>query len=147
MNRVTVVGLGYVGLTLAVAFARKGLSVFGCDREPGVVTALQNRRPHLYEPGVEEGLRERLGRGLHVATELPCEPVDAAVLCVSTPVHPETREPRLENLRAAAKSVAEACSSDTLVVVRSTVPVGATRRVVLPELLARWGRARLAFCP
>ena len=147
MTRVAVVGLGYVGLTLAVSLARKGCTVFGYDREPRVVEALRAGRPHLYEPGVEDGLREFLGDRFHVAEALPREPVDAAVLCVSTPVNPETREPALEPLRAAARSVAEACATGTLVVVRSTVPVGATRRVVLPELLARWGSARLAFCP
>lgn len=147
MNRVAVVGLGYVGLTLSVALARKGFTVFGCDREPRVVAALASGRPHLYEPGVEEGLREFLGSRIHVAARLVGEPVDAAVLCVSTPVHPTTRQPELEGLRAAARSVAEACTPGTLVVVRSTVPVGASRRVVLPELVARWGRARLAFCP
>jgi UDP-N-acetyl-D-mannosaminuronic acid dehydrogenase len=147
LKRVAVVGLGYVGLTLAVALARKGLIVYGSDREPRVIAALAAGRPHLYEPGVGEGLREFLGDRLHVAAGLPGEPVDAVVICVSTPVNPETRQPELDNLRAAARAVAEACTAGTLVVVRSTVPVGATRRVVLPELLARWGRARLAFCP
>lgn len=147
MNRVAVVGLGYAGLTLAVALARRGVAVFGYDRDPRVVHALAGGQPHLYEPGVDEGLREVLGGRFRVAPELSRDPVDAAVLCVSTPVNPETHQPELENLRAAARSVAEACAPDTLVVVRSTVPVGATRRVVLPELRRRWPRARLAFCP
>src|SRR5439155_7121885 len=72
---------------------------------------------------------------------------DAVVLCVSTPVESATHAPDLEGLRAAARAVAAGCAPDTLVIVRSTVPVGASRGVVLPELLARWGRARLAFCP
>jgi len=54
LSRVAVVGLGYVGLTLAVALARKGLTVLGYDREPRVVGALQAGRPHLYEPGVAD---------------------------------------------------------------------------------------------
>src|SRR5205814_9797259 len=74
-------------------------------------------------------------------------PADAAIICVSTPVDPATRRPNLANLGAAARQVAEECGPETLVVVRSTVPVGASRAVVLPELLARWGRARLAFAP
>ncbi len=147
MSRVAVVGLGYVGLTLAVALARRGVAVDGYDREPRVVEALATARPHLYEPGVAEELRALLGRGLRVAGALPGVAVDAAVICVSTPVEPTTRAPVLEPLRAAARAVAEAFGPDTLVVVRSTVPVGTSRAVVLPELAARWGRARLAFCP
>ena len=147
MNRALVVGLGYVGLTLTVALARRGFTVIGFDRDRRIVEALAAGRPHLYEPGVEEVLRALLGERIHIVAEPPVDDVDAAVLCVSTPVDPSTRVPQLENLRAAARAVAEHCRPDTLVVVRSTVPVGATRRVVLPELVARWGRARLAFCP
>jgi len=147
VTRVGVVGLGYVGLTLAVTLAKKGFTVFGADRVPRVVEALAAGRPHLFEPGVEEAWRAFLGERLHVATTLPRDPLDAVVLCVSTPVESATHAPDLEGLRAAARAVAEGCAPDTLVIVRSTVPVGASRGVVLPELLARWGRARLAFCP
>lgn len=147
MTRVGVVGLGYVGLTLAVTLAKKGFTVFGADRVPRVVEALAAGRPHLFEPGVEEAWRAFLGERLHVATALPRAPLDAIVLCVSTPVESATHAPDLEGLRAAARAVAAGCAPDTLVIVRSTVPVGASRGVVLPELLARWGRARLAFCP
>ena len=147
MNRVAVVGLGYVGLTLSVALAKKGVTVLGYDRAPRVVDALRAGQPHLYEPGVAEELRAFLGDRLRVVSELPREPVDAAVLCVSTPVDPATRGPVLEPLRDAARAVAGAFERETLVVVRSTVPIGTSRAVVLPELVARWGRARLAFCP
>jgi len=147
VTRVGVVGLGYVGLTLAVTLAKKGFTVFGADRVPRVVEALAAGRPHLFEPGVEEAWRAFLGERLHVATALPRAPLDAIVLCVSTPVESATHAPDLEGLRAAARAVAAGCAPDTLVIVRSTVPVGASRGVVLPELLARWGRARLAFCP
>jgi len=147
VTRVGVVGLGYVGLTLAVTLAKKGFTVFGADRVPRVVEALAAGRPHLFEPGVEEAWRAFLGERLHVATALPRDPLDAVVLCVSTPVESATHAPDLEGLRAAARAVAAGCAPDTLVIVRSTVPVGASRGVVLPELLARWGRARLAFCP
>ena len=147
MKRVGIVGLGYVGITLAVALARKGCTVFGCDRVPEVVATLAAGRPHVYEPGVEDGLRELLNDRLHVGGALPDMPLDAVVLCVSTPLDAATRRPDLEGLRAAARAVARSAGPDTLVVVRSTVPVGAGRTVVLPELLSAWGRARLAACP
>ena len=147
MTRVAVVGLGYVGLTLAVALARRGVDVVGYDRAPSVVATLQAGRAHLYEPGIADELDALLGDRLRVVSTLPSEPVDAAVLCVSTPVDAATHAPVLEPLRAAARSIATALGPETLVIVRSTVPVGASRAVVLPELVARWGRARLAFCP
>lgn len=147
MNRVGVVGLGYVGLTLSVSLARKGFVVHAADKSPAVVESLRNRRAHLFEPGVEEGLAAFVGERIHVGTELPANVAEAAIICVSTPVNPETRAAQLDNLRDAARHVAERCASDTLVIVRSTVPVGASRAIVLPELQAIWRQARLAFAP
>jgi UDP-N-acetyl-D-mannosaminuronic acid dehydrogenase len=147
MIRVGIVGLGYVGITLAVALAQRGIEVFGCDRERHVVESLAKGKPHLFEPGVEAALAECVGRTLHVMDELPAGPLDAVIICVSTPVDPATHAPMLENLRAAARSVAATTASGTLVVVRSTVPVGATRAIVLPELSARHALVRLAFAP
>ena len=147
MTSVGVVGLGYVGLTLAVVLARKGFTVHGVDSSPRVVGALSAGRPHLFEPGVEEGLRAFLGDRLHVGPALPEQSVECVVICVSTPVAEGSHVPELENLRSAARHVAERCAPDTLVVVRSTVPVGGTRAVVLPELATRWPRPRLAFAP
>ena len=129
MNTVGVVGMGYVGLTMAVALARKGFTVHGVDTSPAVLAALSEGRAHVFEPGVEEGLASFRGERLHVGRELPPGGVDAVMICVSTPANPVTHAPELENLRAAARHVAERCGPETLVIVRSTVPVGASRGV------------------
>ena len=148
MQTIGVVGMGYVGLTMAVTLARKGFTVHGVDASPAVLAALGEGRAHLFEPGVEEGLAAFRGDRLRVAASLPPEGVDAVMICVSTPTNPVTHAPELENLRAASRHVAEHTRPDTLVIVRSTVPVGASRNVVLPELAARWGASvRLAFAP
>ncbi len=134
-----VVGLGYVGLTLTAALADKGFVVHGSDVSPGVLDTLSRGRSHIFEPGVEEVFAEHIGTRIHVGTELPANTVEVAVISVSTPVDENTRRPNLANLAAAARSVAARCAPGTLVVVRSTVPVGTSRRVVLPELRAAWG--------
>jgi UDP-N-acetyl-D-mannosaminuronic acid dehydrogenase len=143
-----VVGLGYVGLTLTAALADKGFTVHGADVSPAVIDTLSQGRSHIFEPGVAEIFAARIGRGVHVAAELPRDTVDVAVISVSTPVDEATRRPNLANLAAAARSVAATCRPGTLVVVRSTVPVGTSRRVVLPELRAAWGDdVRLVMAP
>jgi UDP-N-acetyl-D-mannosaminuronic acid dehydrogenase len=147
-TKIGVVGLGYVGLTLTAALADKGFTVYGADVSPAVLAALSHGRPHIFEPGIEEVFAARIGRNIHVGTELPPDTVDVAVISVSTPVDNITRRPNLANLAAAARAVAACCRPNTLVVVRSTVPVGASRRVVLPELRAAWGeRVRLVMAP
>ncbi|MFC5994890.1 nucleotide sugar dehydrogenase [Pseudonocardia hispaniensis] len=147
MRRIGIIGMGYVGLTLAAGMARKGYEVHGVDIRPAVLESLSRGRPHIFEPGVEEAFGELIGKNLVVASELPADGVDAAVICVSTPIDEITREPDLRNLAAAARHVAERCAPSTLVVVRSTVPVGASRSVVLPPLVAGWGSARLVMAP
>jgi UDP-N-acetyl-D-mannosaminuronic acid dehydrogenase len=140
-RRIGVVGMGYVGLTLTAALARKGFTVYGVDTQPAVLESLARGRPHIYEPGVEEVFAEHVGTRILIGPELPAEPVDAAIICVSTPVDEITHEPYLKNIAAAAEHIADRCRPETtLVVVRSTVPVGTSRAVVLPPLRERWGR-------
>jgi UDP-N-acetyl-D-mannosaminuronic acid dehydrogenase len=145
---VGVVGMGYVGLTLTAALAHKGFVVHGVDVQPTVIDQLNNGKPHIFEPGVAEAFQEHVGKAIFVAADLPKSGVDVAVICVSTPVDEHTHRPNLTNLASAARFVAEQCAPGTLVVVRSTVPVGTTRRVVLPALREAWGdNVRLVMAP
>ncbi|TCR16040.1 nucleotide sugar dehydrogenase [Streptomyces sp. BK205] len=145
---VAVIGLGYVGLPLAVSLAGAGVHVVGIDRNPAVRDAVHSRRAPFYEPGLAEALRD-LPDGMLVATEaLPDSPAPSAVvICVGTPADPQTLEPDLTQLGAAADLAAAHIDDDTLVVVRSTVPVGTCRDVVLPRLSRRVSAPLLAFCP
>jgi UDP-N-acetyl-D-mannosaminuronic acid dehydrogenase len=142
-----VVGMGYVGLTLTAALARAGHTVHGVDMQPSVLTALSRGRPHIYEPGVEEVFIDLVGDRILIDTRLPRSGLDAAVICVSTPIDPTTHKPDLTNLASAARDIGQWCGPETLVVVRSTVPIGASRTVALPHLLSAWGRAMLVFAP
>ena len=146
-SRIGVIGMGYVGLTLTAAMARKGYEVYGVEIQPGILESLSHGQPHIFEPGVAEVFDALLGERIFVAAELPPEPVDAAIICVSTPVDQATRMPYLKNLALAAEQIAERCSPETLVVVRSTVPVGSSRNVVLPPLADAWGTVRLVMAP
>ncbi|MER3462510.1 MAG: nucleotide sugar dehydrogenase, partial [Armatimonadota bacterium] len=128
-NRIGVIGMGYVGLTLAAALAQRGFTVYGVDTQPRVLESLAVGKPHIFEPGIDEVYEHLTGKTLFAGAELPSGGVDVAILCVSTPVQMDTHTPYLENLRKAAQHVAQRCQPGTLVVVRSTVPVGASRSI------------------
>ena len=145
-QKIGVVGMGYVGLTLTAALARAGHEVHGVDAKPAVRESLLRGRPHIFEPGVEEVFAESVGTSIFIGTELPRE-LDAVMISVSTPVDDVTHRPDLSYLEAAARDVARWCAPGTLVVVRSTVPIGTSRRVVLPVLREAWGTVRLAMAP
>jgi UDP-N-acetyl-D-mannosaminuronic acid dehydrogenase len=144
---VCVVGLGYVGLTLAAALAQAGLAVLGYERQEAVSAQLNAGRPHLHEPGVEQALRDHLGRGLRFTAELPDALPPVVVLCVGTPFDPQTGAPVLEQLTAAVDALAGRMTPDHLLIVRSTVPIGTCRGRVLPALQSAGAGPRLAMCP
>ncbi|MGZ4648967.1 MAG: nucleotide sugar dehydrogenase [Kineosporiaceae bacterium] len=145
--RVGIIGMGYVGLTLAAALADKGFEIHGVEVQETVLDSLRRGRPHIFEPGVEEVFSRLTGSRIFVDSRLPVGGVDVAVICVSTPVDLDTHEPYVKNIEAAARHIAEVCSPDTLVVIRSTVPVGTSREVVLPPLRDVWGEALLVMAP
>ena len=146
-GRVAVVGLGYVGLTLAVSMARAGIAVIGVEANPTVRAALSARRTTFFEPGVADLLQKLPAELFEVTDEIPGERLRAAVICVGTAVDPDTKRPHLKDLEAATSHVADHVSDETLVVVRSTVPVGTSRRLIYAKLRERVEAPLLAFCP
>lgn len=141
-----VIGLGYVGLPLAATLARTR-SVIGVDKSAAVRAAAAKGVPPFHEPGLGQLLQSLPPGSFTVSQTLPSAPPEAAVICVGTPLDPSSAEPDMTHLRAAATHVAEHMAEDTLVVVRSTVPVGTCRQEVLPRLRQAVASPLLAFCP
>lgn len=146
MPEVAVIGLGYVGMTLAVAFADAGVRVLGHDASAAVSTALREGVPPVKEPGIEERLARTLGETLRIETQLPDALPPTVIVCVGTPVN-RLGAPDLSQLEAATAAIAARVGPETLVVLRSTVPVGTSRGLVLEALRGRHPRSRVAFCP
>lgn len=144
---VAIVGLGYVGITLAAALADAGLRVLGIERRREVVDSVNSGRSYIYEPGIDAILARCAGGSLHAATGWPDELPPVTIICVSTPADPSTGAPDLSNLKDAAAQISRRMPPDGLVVVRSTVPVGTSRTLVLATLRGRNPEASLAFCP
>ncbi len=140
---VAVVGMGYVGLTFASMLAVSGYRVHGVEKNARVVEGLVRKQLHLIEPGVEAAIERHMGQNWTVSPGYDWRP-DVAVICVSTPVN-QGGVPELSNLRDACASLAGVLGDDALVIVRSTVPIGTTRSIVLPYFVGR--NVRLAFCP
>jgi UDP-N-acetyl-D-glucosamine dehydrogenase len=127
-----VVGLGYVGLPLAVALVRAGQPVVGLDADPARVARLRAGSSGIEDVSDAE-LADALDRGLRVTSEV-ADTVDASayVLCVPTPLKDGT--PDLTAVEQATRSVATALRSGDLVVLESTTYPGTTEEVVGPLL-------------
>src|SRR6266700_2901436 len=105
-GRVAVIGLGYVGLTLAVSFAAAGFPVIGVESDPRTRDSLSAGRSTLFEPGISELLRSLPAGRFTVTEQLSGEPPSAIVICVGTPVDPDTKQPDLRQLEAAVAAAA-----------------------------------------
>lgn len=133
-KHIGVVGLGYVGLTLALTLADHGFQVRGMDANPRVARLLRRGKAHFYEAGLPDLLRDHSGRNFEVVDDFhPRHLCDMYIVAVGTPVGPDG-QPRFSAIEAAARSVGRALKQGDAVMLRSTVPVGTTRSVVIPIL-------------
>jgi UDP-N-acetyl-D-mannosaminuronic acid dehydrogenase len=126
-SRVSVVGLGYVGLTLAVVLANVGLKVTGVDIDASSIAELKRGRIRFMEPGLENALRAALKAG-NISFEASLQPEVSRVyiVTVGTPIS-KKGEPDLAQLQAVGKALAKVLRRSDLVMLRSTVPAGTTR--------------------
>lgn len=141
-RKVAVLGLGFVGLTLAVVLADAGFKVLGVEAQPQVVEMLQRGEPHFYEAGLANQLRTHVGHQLRVVNKLP-EPgsealPDIYIVSVGTPVN-ERHQPIMTYVEEACQSIGRVLKRGDTVMLRSTVPVGTTRQICLPILEAESG--------
>jgi UDP-N-acetyl-D-glucosamine dehydrogenase len=127
-----IVGLGYVGLPLAVAFAEAGERVIGVDVDAGKVAGLREGRSHVEDIPAERvaGVLDRCVFTTRMATLAEAE---AVIVCVPTPLTPN-REPDLGPLLGAAQALAAILQRDQLVVLESTSFPGTTREHLVPLL-------------
>ncbi len=149
--RVVIVGLGYVGLPLALEFARAGFKVDGYDVNEQTVRALMQGRSHIRD--ISDGeLQEAIKRGTFRAStdESVMATADAILIAVPTPLV-KTRDPDMRYVLASVDAVARHCHPGLLIVLESTTYPGTTRELLQPRMEACGmviGRdAFLAFSP
>lgn len=147
-RQVCVLGLGYVGLTLAVTLADIGFQVVGIEIRDEVLDGLVEGNAHFYEPGLNERLqRVILSSHFSFSREIPVDWTGSVfIITVGTPLGSNGRS-RLDMIENVSAEVGHHLKDGDLVVMRSTVKLGTTRKVVEP-ILTETGRSYdLAFCP
>jgi len=144
-----IIGLGYVGLPLGVAFAESGHQVIGLDTNASLVEALRRGESHV-EDIPSERLASVLDRFEATTMTRRLALADAILICVPTPLTPN-REPDLGPLLSASQAVAGVLQRGQTIVLESTTYPGTTRERVLPILeetgLTAGKDFHLAFSP
>lgn len=145
---VGIIGLGYVGLTLATVLAEAGVSVVGVERRAEIVELTNQGVPHFIENGLPDALEGVTRSGKFRAVEAldPSFTCDAYIITVGTPLS-SAGVVRTDMIEAAAREIAANMADGALVILRSTVKVGTTREVVAPVLAESGKSFDIAMCP
>ena len=149
--RIAIIGQGYVGLPLAVEFARAGFSVTGVDTDLDRVGALQAGQTHTPDLASEDLIAPiRLGRYEATADLSVLERADVVIICVPTPLR-KSKDPDISFVVAAGTEVAARYQPGQLVVLESTTYPETTEGLLLPIFQARGAKVGedffLAFSP
>jgi UDPglucose 6-dehydrogenase len=130
--RIAMIGTGYVGLVSAACFAEFGVEVIAVDKDSGKIEALRGGHIPIYEPGLDDMVARNVEAGrLTFTTDLPSavRSVDAVFIAVGTPSRRGDGHADLTYLFAAAEEIARGLAEATVVVTKSTVPVGTGRKL------------------
>ena len=151
-REVLILGMGYVGLTLAVILADEGFAVYGFDIKKSLIEVLKQKKAPFYERGIDNYLNKHVSNNLSFVSSLKNFNADILIITVETPVDKKTQEIKTNSIRKATQSIGRILKKNDLVILRSTVPVGLTRKIVLPILERESGLKAgndfyLAYCP
>lgn len=147
-----IIGLGYVGLTLAIAMADCGITTYGVEINPHIKDCLAKNQAHFFEPGLDGLIAKHNHKDFFCVEQFPTDvSFDVFVITVGTPLKQGEKQPNFEAIKSALRSIQPVYTGDQLVILRSTVSVGTTRNVVLPLLAETCGRPAedllVSMCP
>jgi len=132
MNKLCVLGLGYIGLPTAALFAGRGFQILGVDVDPQVLSVLKEGGVHIEEPGLPGMVQAAISSG-RLQLESEPQPADVFIIAVPTPITAE-KGADLSFVVSAARSIVPHLRAGNLVVLESTSPPGTTTETLRPIL-------------
>lgn len=153
---ISVIGLGYIGLPTAAAFASRRKTVVGVDVNRAAVDTINRGGVHIVEPDLDMLVRAAVTQG-HLRATQDVEPADAFLIAVPTPFS-DGHKPDLSYVEAASRAIAPVLKPGDLVVLESTSPVGTTEKIAawlaemrsdltFPQQAGEQSDIRIAHCP
>jgi UDP-N-acetyl-D-mannosaminuronic acid dehydrogenase len=149
-KKISVIGLGYIGLPTAALLASRGYMVTGTDINQDVVDTINQGKIHIVEPELDIFVRSAVAAGRLRASLLP-QAGDVYIICVPTPFcqKGEIPIPNIDHVLAAARSIVPLIKPGDLVILESTSPVGTTEHIqdVMRESGLKVDDIHIAYCP
>ena len=147
-QKICVLGMGFVGLTLSVVLAECGHEIIGVEINQQTVKKLNSESAHFFEANLNRRLKKVVRSKSLVITNYIKDCIECRffIITVGTPLDSKG-SPRSDMVERAAVEVASVMPENSLVIVRSTVRLGTTRKIVYPILKKTEKKFHLAFCP
>ena len=133
-HEICVLGLGFVGLTLSLVLADAGFKVHGVDTNPQWLEMIKKKENPFYEDNMDHYMQRFIGDRLIPTGEISEGKADIYIISVGTPIDPATNTPTTKFIKNAVTSIKDQLKKGDLVILRSTVPVGLSREIVIPIL-------------
>lgn len=132
--KVGIIGLGYVGLPLAITFAKRGFRVCGIDVDKNRVEKLNRGESYILDVSPTKITKAKKDKTLTVTTDFSViKELDIIIICVPTPLH-KTKEPDVSYIVSAVESIKKHMKRNQIVILESTTYPGTTEEVMLPVL-------------
>ena len=151
-REICILGCGYVGLTLALVLARNGFNVKGYDINTVLINNLKKYKLPFYEKGISSILYQQLNNNLKFTTLVSdIKKCDTYIISVGTPIN-NLKKPNYFFLKKSIKSLSKILKKGDLIILRSTVPIGTSRKILI-NLLEKNNKMKagkdfyVSFCP
>jgi UDP-N-acetyl-D-mannosaminuronic acid dehydrogenase len=160
-NKISIIGLGYIGLPTAAVLASRKIEVIGVDVNQHAVDTINQGKIHIVEPDLDIAVHSAVTEGYLKATT-KCEKADAFIIAVPTPFYTEAGQsnlkPDLSYIKSACEAIAPVLEKGNLIILESTSPVGATEKMAnwladyrydlsFPQTVGEEADISIAHCP
>jgi UDP-N-acetyl-D-mannosaminuronic acid dehydrogenase len=146
-NSVCVIGLGFVGLTLAAIMSEAGYKVHGVEKKKIIINKLKKKQSHFYEPKLNELLNKIIiKKKFTFSNKFEYSNSRIYIITVGTPLNSK-KQVITKFIKDTCESISKKLKDDDIVILRSTVKVGTTRNIAYPILKKSKKKFHLAYCP
>ena len=150
-KKIFILGLGYVGLTLGLILAENNFDVIGYDNNKNIRKMLKLKKKTFFENGLQEYLDNYINKNLKIIDQ-PNYNADVHIISVGTPLKNVSKTPNMQHLKNAIDIVCKNIKKNDLIILRSTVPIGTCRDIVIPlvekKTKLKFGKdIGISFCP
>lgn len=147
-KNICIIGLGYVGLTLAVAMAEKKFKIIGIENNKQILNKLDENQSHFYEPLINDKIKKIKKKKLFkyyktIPSNINCS---TYIITVGTPLNAYGKS-RIDLIKNVSMKISKVLKNNDLVVLRSTVKIGTTKNIVYKILKQSNKNFSLSYCP